>query len=196
MKQGAITVLSCGLGKQDDVISFQSVIDKADVLAGSQRLVTLFQHFGGEVVSLDKEIRCRCEKLLERAKKGKNVVILASGDSLYNGVGAIIGALADDMEITYLPGPTAFQELFSRLGMSWKNVRFFSVHSRPVLPAREIMSVDVSVTYGGTTLPATTIAEKLLEFLPSAKHREAVLAEKLGMEGERIFRERWKKYPF
>lgn len=186
MKQGKITLISCGLGTSDDMVRFQSIVEQADILAGSQRLLRHFQNFSGTTVNLDKNTRLQCEELIEKTKGGRNIVILASGDSLFNGVGATIRSLATDLDVTYIPGSTAFQTLFSRLGIPWKTARFFSVHSGSLLPAREVMSADLSVIYGGTNLPATKIAENLLNFLPEAQGREAVLAENLGMKNEKI----------
>lgn len=188
MKQGKIVVLSCGLGLKKDLSPFQPIVEQTDILAGSERLLSYFNPFTGAMVQLDHSVRQRCRELIEAARSGKQIAILASGDSLFNGVGATIGALADGVDISYISAPTAFQELFSRLGMPWKTAQFFSVHSGNQLPVREVLSGHLSVVYGGTTFPATEIAKAALQFLPSAGSRDVVLAENIGLENERIIR--------
>ena len=88
------------------------------------------------------------------AQRGKQVVVLASGDPMFYGMGASLARRfsADDMLV--LPSPSSFSLASARLGWVLQDVRCLSVHGRPlellvphILPGERLLVLS----WDGTT---------------------------------------------
>src|SRR3954452_2220035 len=64
------------------------------------------------------------------ARRGQRVVVLASGDPFFYGVGSIIAAHVPIDEMVSLPAPSAFSLAASRLGWSLQDCTLLSLHGR------------------------------------------------------------------
>jgi precorrin-6Y C5,15-methyltransferase (decarboxylating) len=64
------------------------------------------------------------------ARRGQRVVVLASGDPFFYGVGSLIAAHVPIDEIISLPAPSAFSLAASRLGWSLQDCVLLSLHGR------------------------------------------------------------------
>ncbi|RRJ84518.1 precorrin-6y C5,15-methyltransferase (decarboxylating) subunit CbiE [Aestuariirhabdus litorea] len=63
---------------------------------------------------------------------GKRVVLLASGDPLYYGIGGYLGRTLAQADLRFLPALSSIQLAFSRLGLCWQDARVVSLHGRPL----------------------------------------------------------------
>lgn len=186
-KNGHITVLSCGTGPDFLSETMKELVESADLLVGGERLLDFFKFFSGEKTIIGAKASETANKVVEAASRGKNVVVLASGDSLFFGIGALLVKKADAEHLTIIPNVTAAQVLFSKLNQPWKNAKFYSSHGRSdSLPWRDILSSDICAIYGDPTNTASQIASYLIEKCPPASARKAAVAENLGMDGEKI----------
>ncbi len=71
----------------------------------------------------------RVDEILKYIDKGKDAVLLASGDPNFYGIVEYIKS--KDIEIKeVLPGLTSFQYLMGKLKKSWHNASFLSLHGR------------------------------------------------------------------
>lgn len=182
---GRIDVLSCGVGFPADAESL-ALLEDADTVYGSRALLQACPTTLRDARSIGAQARGNAAEALELCRAGRRVVVLASGDALYHGFGGTLSGMAEDEDIVYHPGITAFQALFHRLGLPWHDARLFYAHSGDSLPARAIAEAPLSVTYAGSRHPADAIARAVLAVHPASGQRAAVIAECLGSEHERI----------
>jgi precorrin-6Y C5,15-methyltransferase (decarboxylating) len=164
---------------------------EAGFLVGSRRLLAGYPDFSGEKIVFGADTAKTVLKLCDSASQGEKIIVLASGDALFHGIGGTFARLDKErlsgFELNIEPAPTAFQTLFSHLGLPWDRARFFSLHQGGQVPAREILSAPLAVVYGGSRTNAVQIAAILVENFPEFAERPAVLAENLGFENEKIF---------
>ena len=181
MNEWKITVMG-DWGREDALLA------EADVIAGGRRLLeTLSPEFRAERVeliasSLMEDLRT----LLKRAER-ENVVLLASGDPLYYGIGGTIARLAGSEHLRVIPCVTAFQKLFAALGRPWNGASLFSLHGeKGNLPWRRILNASTAVVYGDNFRTASGIAAELTARFPEASARPAAIGSELGTERSRI----------
>ncbi len=108
----------------------RAVVEAAEVIVGGERHHALATGIGAERVSWPSPFNALIETLQE--KRGKRVVVLASGDPLWYSVGARIGRSVDPAEIVYHPQVGAFQMAAARMGWSMADLETLTVHGRPV----------------------------------------------------------------
>jgi precorrin-6Y C5,15-methyltransferase (decarboxylating) len=74
------------------------------------------------------------EKSVEAIKAlgGRGVVVLASGDPFFFGIGATLSRSIDPAEMIMLPAPSSFSLAASRLGWPLQDVATVSLHGRPL----------------------------------------------------------------
>ncbi len=188
-QQGHIHIFSCGIENS----LHAHIIDhlaKATHIFASKALLELY---AAHIDPTKQHCHCVAAKAREDAslalqlcREGEQVLILASGDALYNGIGGTLAALRRHEAMTFHPNITAFQALFHKLALPWSEVKLFSVHVKAHIPVRRIASEPFSLTYGGSTYPASSIAKALIDFHPKAKNTLAVLAQRLGSHEESI----------
>ena len=64
--------------------------------------------------------------------RGKGVVILASGDPMFYGVGSTLSRRFDAADFTVIPAPSAFSLAAARMGWPLADVETFTIHGRPL----------------------------------------------------------------
>ena len=166
----------------------RDVLESAQVIAGGRRqLEMLSDKLTAEKIPLGANALEQARMLIQRAEQEK-VVILASGDPLYCGIGGTISKLVDAEHLDIDPGITAFQRLFARLGRPWENAALFSVHgSDSPLPWRRILNAGTSVIYGDSRRTASDLAAALITAFPGCATRYAAIGCELGCAREKIF---------
>ena len=166
----------------------RDVLESAQVIAGGRRqLEMLSDKLTAERIPLGANVLEQARMLIQRAEQAK-VVILASGDPLYCGIGGTISKLVDAEHLDIAPGITAFQRLFARLGRPWENAALFSVHgSDSPLPWRRILNAGTSVIYGDSRRTASDLAAALITAFPECATRYAAIGCEIGSAREKIF---------
>ena len=66
------------------------------------------------------------------AQQSKRVVVLASGDALYFGVGKYLTRIVGSNRLTFHPNISSVQACFHALGLAWQDARVVSLHGRPL----------------------------------------------------------------
>ena len=189
--EGRLDVVSCGLGLSARA---REIALQAEHIFASKRLLEDL-HAGDEGHVLHPITRHPEEDALRAvtlAGEGRHVAVLASGDSLYHGMGGTVASVLKTHplpggRVAFHPGVTAFQALCHRIGLAWSGARLFSAHfSEPKV--RAILEAPFAIVYGGSPLTASGIAKALVDCMPAAAGRGAVLAEYLETPQERIVR--------
>lgn len=184
-----VTVHSCGIDDPAADPRLRHAAEQADLVYGSTRLLAALNLPEDKTIPLGADARSKAAEALDAAASGKNILILASGDALYHGIGGTVLSLnTQNIPITCIPGTTAFQALFHRLALPWDDARHFSAHNEENVPLLEILSCPLAVIYGGTRRTAAELARACTAILPACAERPAILAENLGTAAERIIR--------
>lgn len=184
-----LTVFSCGIGPLHPSPALLGKLAEAQSLYASAALLKECPPCNARRIPIGKNAREQAREALVEARQGGNIVVLASGDALFHGMGGTLQSLAcDEDRLEFIPAPTAFQALFHRLGMPWDRARCFSAHSTEEVPWGDILAQPLPVLYGGHPLTACRLAGEAVQFHPPAAERSAVAAECLGTPGERILK--------
>lgn len=187
MSKGHLYIIGCGTGKEQFPPAAHSILDKASVIAGGKSLLERFASEKTEQVIIASDAAKTAKELAERSKT-ETVAVLASGDSLFHGIGATFRPIMQDGEYTVIPGITTFQYLFAKLGIPWSAVSFFSIHGKKPVPWRRILSSESAIVYCCHELNFARTAKTLIEKYPACASRLAVAGVCLGCEDEKIIR--------
>jgi precorrin-6Y C5,15-methyltransferase (decarboxylating) len=124
-----VAIVGLGLGPDDLTDAQRQVIRSAAVLVGGRRHLGHFPDHGGE----KKEITRDLDGLLHfigQKMATKSVVVLASGDPLFYGIGArLIRALGPE-NVSVYPNVTAVAAAFARVKIAWDKAGVVSLHGR------------------------------------------------------------------
>ena len=163
-------------------IEHRGVWENARVIAAGKRLLELLPpDCTAEKIEIGRNAQSLALELAERARREK-VVVLATGDPLYYGIGGTLCHIVDPKNLRIHPGLTAFQLFFCELKQPWEKASLFSVHGKNgVLPWRRILRAELAVVYGDPSSPAGTLAARLLNRFPEAGERPAAIGTNLGL---------------
>ena len=110
----------------------QTLLRAATVIAAPQRLQAALQDWLGdakpELISSD-DPRALVDSMQSRAAD-QAVVVLASGDPLWFGLGRILCDRIGAERLRFHPAPTSLQLAFSRIGRPWQDADWVSLHGR------------------------------------------------------------------
>ena len=172
----------------------RTLVGTAEILVGGERHLAMVPSGGGERLTWQRPFSDTIGAIA--ARRGRRVVVLASGDPSWYGVGAVLARHFPIGEMTILPHPGAFSLAAARLGWAIADCAVLSLHGRPVdtlrlhlAPHRRLLLLSED----GTTPRA--VAHLLTELgwgptrLTVFEHlggpREAVLCEEAQHWGER-----------
>jgi precorrin-6Y C5,15-methyltransferase (decarboxylating) len=117
---------------------WQDEILRADLVAAPARLLADLEVWragapGPELLASDRpgELLQRLRQALE---EGQRVVLLASGDPLWFGIGRLLLQHLPCEQIRFHPAPTSLQLAFARLGRPWQDASWISLHGRDPEP--------------------------------------------------------------
>ena len=123
---GKIIIAGLGPGNEGDMtLAVREVLQSADVVVGYQYYFQFIKPYVREdcecVDTGMKKERQRAEQAFELAEQGKTVVVISSGDAGIYGMTPLIYEMqrhhaATDIEVSSLPGISAFQKAASLLG--------------------------------------------------------------------------------
>jgi precorrin-6B C5,15-methyltransferase / cobalt-precorrin-6B C5,C15-methyltransferase len=126
-----IHVIGIGQGKQDLTPQQMERIRTADVLVGGRRHLSLFAGHSGEALVLDRHLDRIIEIIKDRMKQCK-VVVLASGDPLFYGIGATLITHIDKQFLRIHPNVSSVAAAFAAIKEPWHDAKIISLHSRPL----------------------------------------------------------------
>lgn len=105
---------------------YKQWIEESEVLVGGERHLAFFSDYPGEKVVLKGGLSKIADYLIEETR---SVVILASGDPLFYGIG---GVLAKKVPLEIYPYASSIQLAFSRMQESWPDAYITSLHGRSI----------------------------------------------------------------
>jgi precorrin-6Y C5,15-methyltransferase (decarboxylating) len=126
--QGSLTLIGMGEDGFDGLsAAARTLISEADIIVGSGRLLEMLpplkaalHHWPSPFDPMIERIRSWCDR---------RVVILATGDPMNYGVGALLAPrLKNEMQV--IPAPSAFSLAAARMGWSLPDIEMISLHGR------------------------------------------------------------------
>ena len=170
----------------------QALLRAAAVVAAPQRLQAALQAWLGdalpELISSD-DPRALVNSLQSRAAD-QPVVVLASGDPLWFGLGRILCDRIGAERLRFHPAPTSLQLAFARIGRPWQDASWVSLHGRdPDVLATALQKRPAALAV--LTDPQRGGAETVQRMLRSSGLEASTqlwLCENLGHADERVHR--------
>jgi precorrin-6Y C5,15-methyltransferase (decarboxylating) len=124
-----VTIIGMGMAIEDLTARHLEIIDQADILVGGKRLLDLFKASRARKKVIGRDIEGVVSFVSQEMKK-KHVVVLASGDPLFFGIGRrLVDAIGTRNTIIY-PNISSVSAAFARLKEAWDDVRVISLHGR------------------------------------------------------------------
>jgi len=158
------------------------LIQQADLLVGGERQLDLFPEFDKERFAIGSNLG---EMVPLLQKKQGQVVVLASGDPLFFGIGRYLLRNLPDEDFEFVPNVSSVQYAFAKIQEPWDDAVFVSAHGRGVKAAVDrIVANDKAAILTDETNTPKAIAKELLE--RGRDGYAAWLCESLGGEQERI----------
>ncbi|AKM47672.1 cobalt-precorrin-7 (C(5))-methyltransferase [Edwardsiella anguillarum] len=159
----------------------RDAIAQAECLVGGARHLRQFPDFRGEIFALGANVAALLAWL--EARRLRRVVIMASGDPLFYGIGTRIVAHFGIEHVRIIPGISAVQYLCAQAGIDMNEMWLTSSHGRRVdfdqLARHDRVAMVTDARCGPKEIAAQLVAR-------GKGHRWMVIGENLAMERERI----------
>jgi len=179
-----VQVVGLGMSPADLTPRVLTIIAEAEVLVGGRRLLGYFPDHAAVKIPLGKDLEETLRQIPALATS-QRVVVLASGDPNFYGVGPLVVKLLGPGQVVLHPNITAVQAACARLKISWEDAAVVSLHGRSWEP------LEAALKRGGKLIIYTdpehtpaAIARFLLE-RGLSQVRLCVL-EDLGQDSERL----------
>jgi len=169
-------------GRESLLPLYQQWIDESELLLGGERQLAFFPEYQGSKEVIGGGLASLVDKL--KAEQ-RSTVVLASGDPLFYGIGGYLSTKIKDFKnIEIYPHLSSIQLAFARMGESWQDAYFTSIHGRSMkgLAQRIDGKAKVALLTDEQNSPSA-IASYLLHF--GMTEYQAFVAENLGGAEER-----------
>jgi|TARA_B100002003_G_scaffold149671_1_gene138725 precorrin-6y C5,15-methyltransferase (decarboxylating) CbiE subunit len=182
-----IIIVGCGPGSKKFMTGQVSqYVKDADVLVGSRRLLSLFA--GAEAVkyTLNRNYKQLITRIISLSRN-KSVVVLVSGDPGFFSYAKLIVDKAGIENCEVIPGISSVQLAFARIGRTWNDACFMSLHGQTGrLPAliRRVKEHEKVAVLTDNSNSVKLIARRLLD--EGLKERKVYVCENLSLDKERI----------
>ena len=182
-----IIIVGCGPGSKKFMTgqALQYIKD-ADVLVGSRRLLSLFADAEAVKYTLNRNYKQLITRILSLSKT-KSVVVLVSGDPGFFSYAKLIVDKAGIENCEVIPGVSSVQLAFAKIGRTWNDACFISLHGRIGRLAaliRRVRDHEKVAVLTDNSNNVKLIARKLLD--EGFKERKVYVCENLSLDKERI----------
>jgi precorrin-6Y C5,15-methyltransferase (decarboxylating) len=127
------------MSPQDLTPQALKIIEEAQVLVGGKRLLNYFPDHPGDKIPLGKDPEGTLSQIPALAAT-RRVVVLASGDPNFYGVGPLVVKLLGPDRVVVHPNLTAVQAAAARLHLAWHDAMVISLHGRTWEPLETALS--------------------------------------------------------
>jgi precorrin-6Y C5,15-methyltransferase (decarboxylating) len=179
-----VQVVGLGMSPVDLPPKSREIIQGAQVLVGGRRLLDYFPEHLAMKIPLGKDPEGTLRQLPAMAET-KRVVVLASGDPNFYGIGALVVKVLGPEQVVIHPNLTAVQAACARLKMAWQDATVISLHGRSWEPLRAALGrPGPLIIYTDPVHPPGEIARYLLG--RGLTRARVCVAEDLGQDTERV----------
>ncbi|WP_170085008.1 precorrin-6y C5,15-methyltransferase (decarboxylating) subunit CbiE [Kyrpidia spormannii] len=159
-------------------------IEQADLLVGGRRHLDYFPEYSGEVLAVQEGLSRAVDRIDQARREGRRVVVLASGDPNFFGIGGYLAKKLGPEQVEIHPHVSSVQLAFARIKEPWQDAFLASVHGRDVEPVVDWVRTHAKValvTSDGST--PGRIARALQK--AGVSEVEVFVGENLGAPDER-----------
>jgi precorrin-6Y C5,15-methyltransferase (decarboxylating) len=186
-----VNIIGMGMGPEDLTAKHLSIIEQADILVGGKRLLENFKALPSQKKSIGKNIDAIIKFVKEKSKHHK-IVVLATGDPLFFGIGAKMTRALGADQLRIYPNINSVAAAFARIKEPWNDARIISLHGRQnedrlfsALEKENEIAVFTDPKKNPAWLAARLIAKEFLNF-------KMCVLEALGSDSERF---KWYSLP-
>ena len=184
-KMKKISIIGMGMSFKDLTQKHIDIINNADIILGGKRHLAYFRHLDIKKKIIESNIK----EILEFIKlnfQNKNIVVLASGDPLFYGIGNYLSKNISKEHIDIYPNISALSYAFSKIKESWHDAFVISLHGRDHLDnffASLINHKKIAV-YTDNKQNPSWLAKQMIE--KKITDFQMCVLEDLGMNSEKI----------
>lgn len=168
----AIDVIGMGLGLDDLTPNHLALIRECDVLVGGERHLALFEALGKQEIVIKGRINRVIEAVREKMDQYR-IVVLASGDPLFYGIGSTLMQYFDKTQLNIHSNISSISAAFAAIKEPWHDALIISLHGK-----KEAEAISFSKFSG----------ENKIAFLTSPEMNPGYIADMLIKEGIYDFR--------
>ncbi len=134
-----VQVVGWGMSPEDLTPKVREILRKAQVLVGGRRLLDYFPDHPAQQIILGKDPESTLAQLPALAAR-LQVVVLASGDPNFYGIGPLVVKVLGADRVVIHPNVTAVQAACARLKLPWQDAAVTSLHGRTWAPLEEALN--------------------------------------------------------
>lgn len=124
-----VYVVGMGMSARDVTAAQMEIIASAHILMGGRRHLDQFADLSMEKQVITGKVADTID-FIRRHRADGPIVVLASGDPLFYGIGARIARDLGPEQVTILPNVTAMAAAFARINEPWSEAGLISLHGR------------------------------------------------------------------
>ncbi len=154
---GKIVIVGCGPGSPAYVTeAARQAVARAEVLAGSRRLLDLFPDGPADRIAVDADVSGLLDKIADIRAAGRIIAALVSGDPCLFSLAQSVAKRFGREHCELIPAVSSVQVAFARLGLDWAEARILSAHAAtPKITEDELRRTDtLAVLLGAKDAPA------------------------------------------
>ena len=124
-----VEIIGTGFSVADLTENHKNIIKNADILVGGKRYLDFFKDIKAEKFEITNNIPLVVEKI-KKSMATKKIVVLASGDSLFFGIGVTLVRELGKEDIIIHPNISSVQAAFAAIKEPWHDVKIISLHGK------------------------------------------------------------------
>ena len=124
-----VEIIGTGLSIDDITENQKQIINRADLLVAGSRYLDYFKNNSADRLAIKKDIDFIAEEIKSRMEKEK-IVVLASGDPLFFGIGSTLVKKIGKENIIIHPNVSSVIAAFARIKEPWHDACFISLHGK------------------------------------------------------------------
>lgn len=163
----------------------QVALAEADVIAGGRRLLDSVAPAGRETIEITGDLPAALDAIETARAAGRRVVVLASGDPGFFGIGRVLAERFGPGGLDVRPALSSVACAFARIGLPWDDAVVVSAHGRTLEEA-------VAAAGAGRKVAVLTSPDNPPERIGAELNRRrarfdrVVVASELGLDGESV----------
>jgi precorrin-6Y C5,15-methyltransferase (decarboxylating) len=124
-----VNIIGMGMGPQDLTDEHLKIIKQADILVGGKRLLNYFKELNVQKKTVGRNIEAVIE-FVKNQMTHYHIVVLASGDPLFFGIGATLISALGSSNVLIHPNISTLSAAFARIKEPWNDAQIISLHGR------------------------------------------------------------------
>lgn len=124
-----VNVIGMGMSPRDLTALHLDLIAAAEVLVGGRRHLASFANSTARRIEIDRNLASVAAEI-KATMTSRRVVVLASGDPLYFGIGAYLLKTLGSRHVRIWPNINTVAAAFARIGRPWHDAAVVSLHGR------------------------------------------------------------------